>query len=103
MFSRNRGNLWRESQNLRGEGYKHTAHILQDHTCTGSGPGRVAERAHCYPYFIQIWGDCLAKRLHRTGKREITMAMVREIEPDILSLMSYVNDRAPTIDMGMDR
>ncbi len=40
----------------------------------------VSSRAHRYPYFIQIWGDCIAKRLHETGTSEVTMNTVREVE-----------------------
>ncbi len=63
----------------------------------------VAERAHCYPYFIQIWGDCLAKRLHQTGKREITMAMVREIEPEVLAECNemYLDRRNELTEMNL--
>jgi len=40
----------------------------------------VSSRAHRYPYFIQVWGDCIAKRLHETRVLEVTMDTVREVE-----------------------
>ncbi len=42
----------------------------------------VVERAHCYPYFVQVWGDCLARRLAQTGQAEVTLDMLREVEAE---------------------
>ncbi len=42
----------------------------------------VVERTHCYPYFVQIWGDCLARRLAQTGQTEVTLDMLREVEAE---------------------
>ena len=44
----------------------------------------VLGRAHRYPYFIQVWGDCIAKRLVATDSREVTMDTVREIERAVM-------------------
>ncbi len=43
---------------------------------------QVVERAECYPFFLQVWGDCLARRLHETGVRAITMETVQEVEAE---------------------
>ncbi len=43
----------------------------------------IVERTHCYPYFIQIWGDCVARRLDQTGETEVTMDTVHESEDDV--------------------
>ena len=40
----------------------------------------VAERTHCYPFFLQIWGDCLARRLAQTGQTEVALDMLWEVE-----------------------
>ncbi len=48
-------------------------------------PGVVDEivgRTHCYPFFLQIWGDCLARRLAQTGQTEVTLDMLREVEAE---------------------
>ena len=28
---------------------------------------QIVERTDCYPYFIQVWGNYIAERLHQTG------------------------------------
>ena len=43
---------------------------------------QVVELAECYPFFLQVWGDCLARRLHETGVRAITMETVQEVEAE---------------------
>ncbi len=51
-------------------------------------PGVVEEivkRTHCYPFFIQIRGDCLARRLHQTGAQIISMDTVREVEEEAIN------------------
>ena len=40
----------------------------------------VVAQTHCYPFFIQVWGDCLARRLTETGEIEITLETVKGIE-----------------------
>ncbi len=42
----------------------------------------VVERAHCYPFFLQVQGDCLARRLNQTGEAVITMDTTREVEAE---------------------
>ncbi len=44
----------------------------------------VAERAHCYPFFLQVWGDCLARRLAQTGETEVTMEAVQEVNTTVV-------------------
>ena len=41
----------------------------------------VAKQTHCYPFFTQIWGDCLAQRLQQTGERIIAMETVKAVQP----------------------
>ncbi len=51
-------------------------------------PGVVAEivaQAHCYPFFMQVWGDCLARRLNETKETEITLAQVKEVEDAVIN------------------
>ncbi len=48
-------------------------------------PGVVDEvvgRTHCYPFFLQIWGDCLARSLAQTGQVEVTPEMLHEVEAE---------------------
>ncbi len=45
----------------------------------------VVERSHCYPYFVQIWGDCLARKLSQTGETEITMNTVKEVQKEAIA------------------
>ncbi|MCY4050994.1 MAG: AAA family ATPase [Gammaproteobacteria bacterium] len=45
----------------------------------------VSSRALCYPYFIQVWGDCIAKRLHETGADEVTLDTIREVEEQAMA------------------
>ncbi len=42
----------------------------------------AAKRAHCYPYFVQIQGDCLARKLSQTGETGITLDMIRGVEAE---------------------
>ena len=42
----------------------------------------IAEHTHCYPFFLQIWGDCLARRLAQTGQTEVALDMLREAEAE---------------------
>ncbi len=45
----------------------------------------IVERAHCYPFFLQIWGDQLAQRLDQTGGTEIIMDAVQEVSATVVS------------------
>ncbi len=45
----------------------------------------IAECAHCYPFFLQIWGDCLARMLDQTGETEITMNTIKEVETEAIA------------------
>ncbi len=42
----------------------------------------IAGRTHCYPYFLQIWGDRIARRLDQTGQTEVTPKTLREVEAE---------------------
>ncbi len=41
---------------------------------------KIVANTHCYPYFTQVWGSCLARRLHQTGARIISMDTIKEVE-----------------------
>ncbi len=52
------------------------------------GPGvveNIVEQTHCYPFFIQVWGDCLARRLDETKETEVTLAQVKEVEAAVIN------------------
>ncbi len=53
---------------------------------TPGAAGEVVERAHCYPYFLQIWGDCLARRLDQTRETQVTMDMVNEVDTTVVRI-----------------
>ena len=58
-------------------------------------PGVVAEivaQAHCYPFFMQVWGDCLARRLDETKETEITLAQVKEVEDAVINERNAMYD-----------
>ena len=58
-------------------------------------PGVVAEivaQAHCYPFFMQVWGDCLARRLDETKETEITLAQVKEVEAAVINERNAMYD-----------
>ena len=41
---------------------------------------KIVERTESYPYFTQVWENCLAERLDQTRARVITMETVKEVE-----------------------
>ncbi len=45
----------------------------------------IVEQTHCYPFFIQVWGDCLARRLNQTGETEITAETVNAVEEEVIT------------------
>ena len=51
-------------------------------SCTPGVIGEIVERTHCYPFFLQIQGDCLARRLAQTGQTEVTLSMLRAVEAE---------------------
>ena len=58
-------------------------------------PGVVAEivaQAHCYPFFMQVWGECLARRLDETKETEITLAQVKEVEDAVINERNAMYD-----------
>ena len=44
----------------------------------------IVEQTHCYPFFTQVWGDCLARSLDQTKDAEITQARVQEAKPAVI-------------------
>ena len=46
---------------------------------------QIVERTDCYPFFTQVWGNCLARRLHQTGARVISMDTVKEVEAEAIN------------------
>ena len=44
----------------------------------------IVEQTHCYPFFTQIWGDCLARRLGQTGETGITTETVKAVEEAVI-------------------
>ncbi len=45
----------------------------------------IVEQTDCYPFFTQVWGDCLARRLDETNETEITLAQVKEVEAAVIN------------------
>ncbi len=43
----------------------------------------IVEQTHCYPFFTQVWGDCLARSLDQTRDTEITQTRVQEAKPAV--------------------
>ncbi len=43
----------------------------------------IVEQTHCYPFFIQVWGDSLARRLDQTGETTVTRQHARDIEGEV--------------------
>jgi len=43
----------------------------------------VADRAHCYPFFIQLWGQCLMEELVDSEQTVIGLEMVLGAEPKV--------------------
>ena len=52
----------------------------------------IVEQAHCYPFFIQVWGDCLARSLDQTKDTEITMARVKAVEAAVIDKRDAMYD-----------
>ena len=50
----------------------------------------VTGHAHCYPYFIQIWGSCIASHLVKTGSREATMETLSKVEGEAIAKCSTI-------------
>ena len=45
----------------------------------------IVEQTHCYPFFTQLWGDCLARRLDETKEVEITTETVKAVEKKVIT------------------
>ncbi len=44
----------------------------------------VAIRAHCYPFFLQVWGRCLVEELVNRGRTTIDQYTVIHAEPKVI-------------------
>ncbi|MCY4218198.1 MAG: AAA family ATPase [Gammaproteobacteria bacterium] len=40
----------------------------------------LLSRVNCYPYFIQVWGNCIANRLYENGSLRVTVDTISEVE-----------------------
>jgi len=58
--------------------------------CSEEVSMEVTGRAQCYPYFIQIWGSCIADQLARTGDREVTLETLTEVEDMAIAKCSNI-------------
>ena len=45
----------------------------------------IVEQTHCYPFFTQVWGDCLARKLDETKEVEITTETVKAVEKKVIT------------------
>jgi len=63
-------------------------------SCQVACPEKVAmqviDRAQCYPYFIQIWGSCIADQLVKTSEREVTLETLTEVEDMAIAKCSNI-------------
>ncbi len=46
----------------------------------------IIDRAHCYPFFLQVWGDCISQNLAQTGETEITLDTIREVNETVTDI-----------------
>ncbi len=44
----------------------------------------IVAQTHCYPFFIQVWGDCLARSLDQTRDTEITLETFKGVEAAVI-------------------
>ena len=44
----------------------------------------IVEQTDCYPFFTQLWGDCLARKLDETKEVEITTETVKAVEEAVI-------------------
>ncbi len=44
----------------------------------------IVIRTHCYPFFTQVWGDCLARKLNETNETEITTETIKAVEEEAI-------------------
>ena len=63
----------------------------------------VVERTDSYPYFTQVWGYCLAMRLHETGARVISIDTVKEVAAEVKTKCDamFQDRRNEIIKMGL--
>ncbi|MCY4150473.1 MAG: AAA family ATPase [Gammaproteobacteria bacterium] len=58
--------------------------------CVEEALVEVIDRAHCYPYFIQIWGNCIAGQLAMTGSRRVTMETLSTVKDEVIADCSNI-------------
>ena len=44
----------------------------------------VVAQTHCYPFFIQVWGSCIAQQLQQAGERMISLETVKAAEKEVI-------------------
>ena len=44
----------------------------------------IVEQTHCYPFFTQVWGHCIAQRLQQTGEWMISMETIKAVEEEAI-------------------
>ena len=61
----------------------------------------VVENSQRYPYFIQLWGEALWKRLLATGATRLTAAHAAAARPDVVARVTdYYEDRYLELDQS---
>ena len=61
----------------------------------------VVENSQRYPYFIQLWGEALWKRLLATGASRLTAAHAAAARPDVVARVTdYYEDRYLELDQS---
>ncbi len=58
--------------------------------CTEEASMEVMYRAQHYPYFIQIWGSCIANQLIKTDSREVTLETLSKVEDEAITKCSNI-------------
>ena len=63
----------------------------------------IVEQTHCYPFFTQVWGNCIAQRLQQTGEQMISMETVKTAQPAVTDKYNamYQVRRNEINDMGL--
>ncbi len=59
-------------------------------SCAEEVAMEVIDRTHCYPYFIQIWGNCITNQLVMTGSREVTKETLPMVEDEAIANCSNI-------------
>ena len=63
----------------------------------------IVEQTHCYPFFTQVWGNCIAQRLQQTGEQMIFMETVKTVQVAVTDKYNamYQVRRNEINDMGL--